>query len=434
MKNPEMLRNLFFVGILMLAACGEDSNKTQSPDAETADTSANITQHEEDLQSGVDSALVYLNELRKKAGMIEFQINSQLADSAANHANYVISNNTVGHDESSGLSGFTGNTVAERAAFSGYQGTQLVHENLTVHSEVIDGSQSIDDLFSAIYHRLTFLSFSLDEIGAGYQEQSGNNSYVYNLGNSNLDALCKGVSFDGTGQSFFQVCADDGFKIERSTYLASTDDVESQNPKVVMWPFADAVDIPPVFFEESPDPLPNHQVSGYPISVQFNPQFFSQPPQVTLFKLTDVANDSLPELITLMDKSSDPNESFDAYEYAIFPLQRLEWNHTYRADIEYIDAGNSETLSWTFTTRNPGDNFFRVTDDQVVTANSGDTFIIYVPPKNEHDIDSLYNISVPTTMAVAISHIDKNTLKITLSGQGSANLSFHSVNLTIKSD
>ena len=78
----------------------------------------------------LNQAYAYLNQIRVKAGMLEFLPNSQLETAAFNHANYLADNSIVGHYESEGTPGFTGVKWSDRAAFAGYR-SLAVSENVS---------------------------------------------------------------------------------------------------------------------------------------------------------------------------------------------------------------------------------------------------------------------------------------------------------------
>jgi hypothetical protein len=40
-----------------------------------------------------------------------------------------------------------------------------------------------------------------------------------------------------------------------------------------------------------------------------------------------------------MDSDTDPHQRFTANQFTIFPLKRLEYNHTYRAELLYETKG-----------------------------------------------------------------------------------------------
>lgn len=212
--------------------------------------------------SSISGGLSHLNKLRILTGMTAFSENILLNQSAFNHSYYHILNDTMGHGEVENTPGFTGASPTDRANFVGYLST--VGENISAgNSDVIN---SIDLLFSAIYHRFGFLDFAYDEIGLGTSSSATyayENSYVYNMGNNDINQLCAGESFTGVGSYYWGVCADVNFRIELNTYESALDFNKIANPALVVWPFENQSDSLPVFFEESPDPLPDCSVSGY---------------------------------------------------------------------------------------------------------------------------------------------------------------------------
>ncbi len=430
------LFGVFFFTFL-LSAC-LDSNASNSSSSQMSDCSGCNTSGTGGDQSHDVDAFQYLNALRKQAGMINFSRNAYLDKATLAHAKYLNANNASGHDETNGNSGFTGATPNERAHAAGYKGT--VSENVSTHSK---GSyrESIDGLFSAIYHRFAFLTLDHNEVGIGSDQtnSSNNAAYVYNMGNSNIVTLCSGSSFSGVGQYVYDVCSDSNFKIEKSQYDSASTSIGQTNPDIIRWPAESATDIPPVFFEEVPDPLAAYSVSGYPLSVEFNQYKYATAPSVSSFTLTKVSDQSFVNLIQMsdgkyyMDQNNDPQSRFSAYQYAIFPQKRLEWATEYQVDVTYND-GAAKTLSWKFTTRNPGYKVYTVTTSGTVinSVSSGETFILYLPPANGSDDNSAYTSRFSTSMKLDISYVDGNTLKVTASGSGTAKITFHNLETTIQ--
>ncbi len=430
---------------ILLSACFEEassgssatSSDPQSPVGMQCSQATKSTSGTSSIPN-VNDPYQYLNDLRSKSDLISFSKNTFLEQAAQNHAQYLNTNNASGHDESSGNSGFTGATSNERVAATGYKAA--VSENVSTHSQ---GSflESIDGLMSAIYHRFGFLSIDHNEVGIGSDQSNSNNNaaYVYNMGNSAINTLCSGSSFNGFGSSIYNVCSDGAFKIELSQYNKALSSVGSQNPDIIKWPGDNAIDVPPVFFEEEPDPLAAYSVSGYPVSVEFNQYKFASAPQLTSFTLKNLTDCSSVNLIQMsdskyyMDKSNDPQSKFTEYQYAIFPQKRLEWATEYQVDIAYND-GTAKTLSWKFTTRDLGYKVYTVTTTGTIinSVTSGETFILYLPPANGNDDNSAYSASRPGTMQMDISFVDGNTLKVTVTGSGTAKITFHNLETTIQ--
>ncbi|NPA04076.1 MAG: CAP domain-containing protein [Epsilonproteobacteria bacterium] len=379
----------------------------------------------ESFQEGYD----YLNSLRQKAGLIPLKVNSLLEKSAQNHAIYVVNNNVVGHYERSGDPYFTGVTPADRAMYVGYPANFVV-ENISYGNSGI--RDSIDGLFSAIYHRLGFLNVEIDEIGVGYAENERfyyKNAYVYNMGNSNLAYLCSDEypPFEGYGTYATGMCKDPNKKVEYLAYKKALGDVANQNSAVILWPYPDGKDIPPAFYEESPDPLPECSVTGYPISVSFNPYKHPQVPEVLDFYLEKGDGERI-DNIKLLDNGNDPNEKLTEFEYVLFPLERLEWGKEYKVHFEYLDEEGEHTLEWKFKTRSLPYDYYIITPQTIqVSLVPAKTYALYFPPKDCND--QLGNVRTSYYSGVTnidLSYLDHNTLLINVTGRAGevVNLSF----------
>jgi len=405
-----------------------DGNTTSEPADTNSSTETNTTSEPAETNSsnetnttGVQNTdsveLAYLNALRENAGMIRFSQNDALTLAAKNHAHYLYVNNTTGHQEEEGKPGFTGEWPSDRAVYAGFL-SKSVSENVSVGQK--DVNDSIDGLFSAIYHRFGFLTPSNDLIGIGVEEKD----YVYDMGNSNLNELCSHQN-SADGYYYINICADDDIIIDVDDYKAARDNIRKQNPDIIIWPYNNAKDIPPVFYNETPDPLPDYDVSGYPVSIQFNPYYFSDD-NVTLrsFKLYDVNGNEISNT-RFFDKNSDPNGEFDEYEFALFPLERLEWNTTYNAKVTYIYKGSEYEKSWKFTTRAVPYPLYRITTaDETVYVDSGKTYAFYFVPSDGSDVIHSYSYSYPSGDTVSMDMIDYNTVWIRVEGNSGDEFNF----------
>ena len=236
-------------------------------------------------------AMSLLNEIREAMGMNTLVHNEQLAQAAQAHADYLVKNRITSHDEIPGRPGFTGRTPSERALHAGYLSTQ-VSENLSTKNR--DARSSIDGLFSAIYHRFGFLDVGIDEIGVGATQDvhhTENSAFVYVMGNSYLNALCHEHAFKGYGRYVYGVCRDKRHRIAQKRFLEAQDANRRYNPKIVCYPYDGQKDVPPSFYDEMPDPLPDYEVSGFPVSVTFNAYFFKR---VELVSFTLTRSDGKP--------------------------------------------------------------------------------------------------------------------------------------------
>ena len=419
-----------FLFFLLLTACNVNTSGVTSTDSTQPATSSSTPIN---VDPGVvytpDNAFDYVNHLRQIAGLTVLNWNNQLATAANNHAYYLTINPFSGHSETLGLNGFTGASVFDRVNAAGYL-SRAVGEGLATQTNY---QAAIDDLFSAIYHRFTLLDFAFNEIGISTFDMIGNSNQgviVHDMGNSLRNDLCKGSSFSNIGLYYPNECADPNFRIEATQYDNANKTNEAKNPELVVWPPAGSVDIPPAFFGESPNPLkdyyPNgYKVSGYPVSLQFNPAYVN----TVNIKSINLYRDDTGEIIsdtlkmssntnTLQNGVTDPNQEFTDLEFALFPLQRLDWNTKYRVDIEYaIDGGSLVTKQWTFTTRKLLQNIITLpsgTDTFSIPANTKTA--VYIPPLDYNDTIASYAYKNPQNVVVNSSFIDSDTLLISVSG------------------
>ena len=375
-------------------------------------------------------ALTYLNTLRTGAGQTSLLENTILNTAALNHSNYLVTHNISGHYETAGTSGFTGVQPWERSAYAGYLSS--ITENVSTGQASIQ--ESIDGLYSAIYHRFGFQAFDIDEIGIGVNF-SGTGAYTYNMGNKKLNDACAGTSFSGSGRYYTGICSDTAFKMEESVYLNVQNANKAANPSKALWPYANQTNVPPVFFEESPDPLPDYSVSGYPISLKFN-DYFNKTVSLSTFQIFDSSKNEITNT-RLLTKDNDPNSKMTTHEFALFPLTRLDWNSQYSAKAVYSIDGVSETLEWNFTTKSIGYDYYIVTtNSSEITIQSNKTYAIYIVPSSKTDVLTSY--TTKGTFLPKTDFIDSNTLSVsttdTIGGKTTINLSNgKTINLTIAS-
>ncbi|MBF0471968.1 MAG: CAP domain-containing protein [Gammaproteobacteria bacterium] len=434
---------------LLLAAClggDEGESETAAPNSSasaptTTDSAQNpggdattpTSMNHSDTHN--DNGYDYLNTLRTRAGMTSFHSNSLLQKAAANHAAYLTNNSATGHHESEGLAGFSGVSAAERAVAVGYPSRQVA-ENVSSSygSEESSYHHSIDGLMSAIYHRLAFLSFDSDEVGLDLSGNGEATNYVYNMGNSAIASLCEESSFSGVGRYYTAICSDSTKRLEAGAYLSANETIATEQPDRVLWPAEGDRDVPPVFFEEDPDPLPAYSVSGYPISVQFNPAKVASA-AVTRFELFDDSGVAISDTL-LLSADNDPNQKLSPLEFVLFPLQRLQWAKTYRVELEYTVANLPASLTWSFTTRDPGTPLYTITTEgENISASAGDTFVVYMPPTHATDSNGSVNWSYSgysSGDSVEVELIDKNTLRLEIiASDGKISVSFHDKVFTI---
>ncbi len=357
--------------------------------------------------------LNYLNQLRHSADMSIFSSNILLDDSAFNHSNYLVVNGISGHSEDPNNQDFTGNSPSDRADFVEYKAT--ISENIFSGDVNID--TSIDQLFSAIYHRFGFLSFDKNEVGIGVSSSDDYayiSSFVYNMGNTDINLLCAG---DTVESGYYEVCSnDDEFRIEQFTYESARDLSREANPTLVVWPYEGQDNTIPVFYEESPDPLPGCSVSGYPASIQFN-EYYSSNIEMISFKLYDFEDTEISNT-EILTQTSDPNKVFSAYEFALFPLERLAWDSYYQAEFIYTENNIEKVKTWGFKTKLPIYPYYQVdTNNETLPVISGKPYVISVLARDCNDTFNAFEHSFSEGLSIDfIEHNDLNSISVQISG------------------
>ena len=354
-------------------------------------------------------ARTYLNSIRELMRMQRLAENKQLKSAAQAHADYLVLNDESAHEEITGHKNFTGITPQERAFHAGYASSR-VSENLSTKNH--NARSSVDGLLSAIYHRFGFLSPDIDQIGVGVTQElkdSDKSAFVYLMGNSALNRLCRGSSFSGYGKYLYNVCKESEHRIEEKAFYNALGYTKKNNPKIILYPYDGEEEVPPAFYSEVPDPLPDYEVSGFPVSIEFNDHFFKD---VALHSFKLYVEDALEVIdVRLMDKSSDPHQKFTENQYALFPLKRLDYDQKYRVEVIYVSEEKKERLTWYFHTQKPTEKFHLVAQkEETITIDPSQSHMIYFRPHDPYDI--IKNIRFPSD--VDIVFLDNNTIKLTL--------------------
>jgi len=315
--------------------------------------------------------LAYLNNIREHAGLIKLKTNKALQRAAVSHAKYLIQNQRNGHYEKKGKYSYTGTTPSKRVIKAGYPST-FVMENLSINTA--GQAKSIDNLFSAIYHRLVFLNLDKDEIGFGFystkKKRKIKRAYVYDE--------------------------------------EKKDEVRRKNKDIILYPYAEQTNIWPAFYNESPDPLPGYKVSGFPISVQFNPAYYKSV-KLKSFRLYDEYEKEIKKTKILQHKN-DHNHLLTNLEFALMPLKRLEFGRTYTVVFDAVADGVQVKKRWSFTTVKLKEKLYRITEKKTkLTVPSGSTALLYIVPDSGKDIVHSYK----SRGGVKAFFLDQNTLKVT---------------------
>ena len=356
-------------------------------------------------------ALEYLNAHREKSGLIKFKPNKKLHKAARSHANYLVRQQRNGHYEKKGWKGYTGKTPSDRVLKAGYA-SKAVMENVTENAK--NYQHSIDILFAAIYHRFVFLNFENDEIGLGTASSSKKrrvtSAYVYNTGSTEITNLCKRSYLMENNTYYVQnMCKDSDKLIPRHLYEKKQNKVRSKNSALVIYPYPNAKNVLPAFYTENPHPLPGYKVSGYPVTVQFNPLFYKKI-KLKKFRLYDAKGKRIKKVKILTHKS-DKNHRLTKLQFAFMPLKRLEYGTTYRVEFEAVANGKRVKKSWKFTTKKPKGTLHKITNKKTtLKVKRGEKVALYFEPTSKKDILDC----ISYTDKLHISCVDQNTLLVTI--------------------
>jgi uncharacterized protein YkwD len=255
----------------------------------------------------------WINYRRTQAGVGALTRNAQLDRSSQAHSDYQRLNNTVTHEEQSNKPGFTGATLEDRVRAAGYT---LVPDYAS--GEIIAASTGntgffmAEELVTAIYHRFVMFEPLFKDMGSGAATTSAN--YIY-----------------------------------FTTNLGATRGYSPGLPShtIVTWPFNGQTGVQPTFasdFEE-PDPVPDRNEVGYPISVHAN---LTETLAVQSFTVRPRGGSNL--ATRLLVKGQDTNTTM-ASVVSIVPLAPLAANTSYEVSFSGTVGGTAVSKTWSFTTK-----------------------------------------------------------------------------------
>lgn len=354
--------------------------------------------------------LAYLNTIREHTGLIKLKNNKYLQEAAHSHAKYLIQHQQNGHYENKGKYLYTGYTPSQRVIKAGYS-SAYVMENVSINT--VGHRKSIDNLFSAVYHRFVFLNLDKDEIGFGVgsteKKRKIKRAYVYDIGSSGVSELCKrSFSMENGVYYMKNICKESSKMVPNELVEARKDEVRRKNRDIVLYPYDGQTHIWPAFYNEFPDPLPDYKVSGFPISVQFNPVNYKNV-KLKSFRLYDAEGKEIRET-RILQHHNDHNHLLTKLEFALMPLKRLEFDTNYTALFEASADGQNVKKNWSFRTVKPDEKIHRVTDEKTkLTVQAGSTAVLYMVPDSGKDILHSYR----SRGGIKASFLDQNTLKLT---------------------
>ena len=298
----------------LLSACGGGGSDSSNAAPGTSTPAGQLTQEPGApvLSNNIATdGFNWFNYRRSQIGLSPLVRNSLIDSAALGHSSYLNLNNTVAHEQVQGKPGFTGVTLGDRLAKAGYVVTSLQGEVIAGASNT-SGFYLAEELVTAIYHRFVIFEPLFKEGGAG-------------------------AAVSGTGYAYF------------TTDLASN---RNYGPgltagQIVTYPFSGQQKVAVSFSSdnESPDPVPNQDVVGYPISVHAN---YGTPVSVAAFSVRQ-RGAAADLAVRLLISSNDVHTPVSAA--SIIPLAPLNANTSY--DVSFIGKVNGAdvTRSWSFTTR-----------------------------------------------------------------------------------
>jgi len=301
-----------------LAACGGGgSDKTAStpvavtPPASTVMPDATAAAPVDTGNIALDGRN-WINYRRTQLGVPLVTENVQINNAALGHSEYLRTNNLMSHDQKAGNPGFTGTTLKDRLNAAGY----TIPANGYAYGEVISGAVSksgsylTEELITAIYHRFVIFEPKFREVGTGAATSSRGYTYF------TADFATRG----GFGPG-----------------IASN--------AVVVWPYSGQTGVVPNFLSDSeePDPVPNINEVGYPISVHAN---IDAPLMMQTFTVRPRGGSNLQ--VQLVNASLDPGKNTAV---SIVPLAPLRAATTYDVSFSGTVNGVPVTRDWSFTTK-----------------------------------------------------------------------------------
>jgi uncharacterized protein YkwD len=308
---------------LLLVACGGGSSGGTSGIADMAPvvapvpvTTAPVTISEPDAPRVTNNTATdgfnWINYRRQQAGIQALTRNAFVDSAAQGHSEYQKINNTISHTQTVGKPGFTGATLADRLIAAGY----LFKFSSYAFGEVISGTSdtsganAAEDLITAIYHRFVLFEPMFKEAGTGAATIPGN--YTYFTADLVSDNLDKGIA-KGQLVSY-------PFDAQKNVLMKFNSD------------------------NESPDPVPNKNTVGFPVSVHAN---VTSVLKVLSFTITPRGGAALTTL--MLAAATDRHTPGSAA--AIIPLDELATGKTY--DVRFIGSldGVPVDRAWSFTTR-----------------------------------------------------------------------------------
>lgn len=306
------LRTTTWSSLLLLAlltACGggSDNNTPAASSALPAAQPVEVGAPQATGNTATDT-FNWFNFRRKQAGAPSVARNGALDVAAQGHSIYQQQNAVITHVQRAGNPGFTGVTLGDRLQAAGYNFTRAGEVLVATGSP--QGGAPAEALLAAIFHRFIVLEPRFRDVGMG--AASVTDGYTY-------------------------VTAD----------FATNGPAAALPPgSVIAYPFAGQQHIATTFYSdrEAPDPVPDRDAVGYPVSVQAGLDS-----TLTVESFTIAPHGQAPLAVQMLTNAL--NSEVPASAAAIIPLNILAPATTY--DVQFVGRANGGpvSLSWSFTTQ-----------------------------------------------------------------------------------
>jgi uncharacterized protein YkwD len=319
------------LGVLVLCACGGGSGSgggstpASTPPVQAVPTpiveistlikSVPAPVYANNPAFGVNSQLTtvfnFYNAEMTRCGFGARSQNSVLDKAAQNHTAYQVANNSGGHGELAGTTGFTGATILDQINYAGgYAGglTQVANQGS------MSGIDALKGLFAAPYH-MAALTNGYTEMGLGYGVFSVPADPAINFHGFKEAKFVANVGSLGNGKANQQL----------------------DPAAVATYPCDDAVTVPPVFFGE--DPSPGWSTSGYPIAVKIRDGHILA---ITSATITSTVAGATTEPVFMFTQANNPNATAEPLPNSIafvVPKNPLRQSTRYTVHIEGTNNG-----------------------------------------------------------------------------------------------
>lgn len=254
----------------------------------------------------------WINYRRSLIGLAALTPNERISAAAQGHARYQSLNNSTTHNQLAGQPGFTGATLPDRLAAAGYQlSAPYAYGEVIAATSERSGFYQAEELIAAIYHRFVIFEPVFKEIGSGAATSGGGTTYF----------TCDFTANRGYG-------------------------VGLGSGQLTVYPANLQTGVAPNFFSdnESPDPVPDRNEVGFPVSVHAN---IGSTITVQSFSLRPRGGSALP--VRLLSRPTDSETPYSAA--AIVPLTVLAPATSYDVSFSGQVDGVAVNRSWSFTTR-----------------------------------------------------------------------------------